>query len=59
MRTCRSAPCATSVTAWAISPTARPASSEVAAICCEAEDTVPADIETSPISALSASRVAL
>ena len=59
IRTWRSAPCATSVTAWAISPTARPASSDVAAICCEADDTVPADIETSPISELSASRLAV
>ena len=36
-RTWSSAPSATEVTAWAISPTARPASSEVLAICCEAE----------------------
>ena len=33
VRTWRSAPCATSPTACAISPTARPASSEVLAIC--------------------------
>ena len=39
MRTWRSAPWATSATAEAISPTARPASSEVDAICCEAEAT--------------------
>ena len=42
IRTWRSAPCATSPTAEAISPTARPASSDVAAICCDAEETVPA-----------------
>jgi hypothetical protein len=36
LRTWRSAPMATSLTALAISPTARPASSEVEAICCEA-----------------------
>ncbi len=59
MRTWRSAPWATSLTAEAISPTARPASSDVAAICCDAEETVPADSDTCPIMALSASRVAL
>ena len=50
MRTWRSAPWATSVTAWAISPTARPASSDVAAICCDADDTVWVPRATSPMS---------
>ena len=59
MRTWRSAPCATSLTAEAISPTARPASSEVDAICCEADDTVPALAETSPISEPSSARMSL
>ena len=40
MRTWRSAPWATSPTADAISPTARPASSEVEAICCDAAASV-------------------
>jgi hypothetical protein len=57
MRTWRSAPCATSVTAAAISPTARPASSDVAAICCEAEATVPAPAATSLITVLSSVRM--
>ena len=35
-RTWSSAPAATELTAWAISPTARPVSSDVLAICCEA-----------------------
>jgi hypothetical protein len=47
MWTCRSAPRATSLTAVAISPTARPASSDVVAICCEAELIVPAAWPTS------------
>ena len=47
MRTWRSAPWATSVTAEAISSTARPASSEVDAICWEAEETVLAPVATS------------
>src|SRR4051812_5957199 len=50
-RTWRSAPSATSLTAEAISPTARPASSDVVAICCDAAETLPADDETSPIRA--------
>ena len=49
MRTWRSAPWATSVTALAISPTARPASSEEAATCCEPAETLPALRETAPI----------
>ena len=40
----------------AISPTARPASSDVEAISLEALATRPADWETSPTSELSASR---
>ena len=59
MRTWRSAPCATSETAEAISPTARPASSEVDAISCEAEATVAAPSATSAITALSCARMAL
>ncbi len=46
IRTWRSAPEATSVTAPAISPTARPASSEVVAICWEAALTSPAELAT-------------
>ena len=57
IRTWRSAPCATSVTADAISPTARPASSEAWAICCEAEETLPELCESSPIRAASCSRI--
>ena len=45
----RSAPCATSVTAAAISDTARPVSSDVAAICWEAAATVPAPSDSSAI----------
>ena len=48
IRTWRSAPCATSLRADAISPTARPVSSEVVAICCEADETVPALSDSSP-----------
>ena len=59
MRTWRSAPCATSPTAPAISPTARPASSEVDAISCEADATVPALFETWPISEPSCPRISL
>ena len=59
IRTWRSAPCATSLTAEAISPTARPASSEVDAISCDADDTVPALAETSPISVPSCERISL
>ena len=57
MRTWRSAPWATSLTAEAISPTARPASSEVDAICCEAEATVPAPPATSASTSLSWARI--
>ena len=57
--TCRSAPCATSFTAAAMSPTARPASCDVAAICWEAADTVPAFRDTVPISSASDARIAL
>jgi hypothetical protein len=39
-RTWRSAPCATSFTVVAISPIARPVSSKVVAICCEAAATL-------------------
>ena len=49
-RTWRSAPWATSPTAEAISPTARPASSEVVAICCEAADSDCAEPDTLPTS---------
>ena len=59
MRTWRSAPWATSVTAEAISSTARPASSEVDAICCEAEETVLAPLATSVRTSLSWARIAL
>ena len=48
--TCCSAPAATSATAFAISPTARPASSEVVAICCDEAPSTVARSETSPIS---------
>src|SRR3954468_11377085 len=58
-RTWRSAPWATSPTADAISPTARPASSEVVAICCEAADRVCADDDTLPTSDPSCARVSL
>ena len=47
--TCFSAPWATSPIALAISPTARPASPDVAAICCEADDRTDADSPTRPI----------
>jgi hypothetical protein len=57
MRTWRSAPWATSVTAEAISPTARPASSDVAAISWEAEATVPAPAATSLMTPLSCVRM--
>ena len=50
MRTWRSAPCATSLTAAAISPTALPVSSDVAAICCEVLLSAPALRATSPTS---------
>jgi hypothetical protein len=43
---------ATSVTAEAIASIARPASPDVAAICCDAAETVPAELETSLIVAL-------
>jgi hypothetical protein len=58
-RTWRSAPWATSPTADAISPTALPASPDVAAICCDADDTVPAFDDTSPISPLRFAAIAL
>ena len=58
MRTWRSAPCATSLTAWAISPAARPASSEEDATCWEAALTDSALLDTSPISVPSCSRIA-
>ena len=47
--TCFSAPAATSPMAWAISPTARPASDEVDAICSEADDSTTALSPTRPI----------
>ena len=59
IRTWRSAPWATSVTALAISPTARPASSEEAATCAEPADTSPALRETSPISTPSSPHIAV
>ena len=40
---CRSAPPATSLTAWAISATARPVSCEVAAISCDAAESIVAE----------------
>ena len=43
----------------AISPTARPASSDVVAICCEAAETVPADAATSPMRAARRARLSL
>ena len=46
-----------SVTALAISPTARPVSSDVEAICCDADDSVCALCATVPIMPLSATRV--
>jgi len=58
-RTWVSAPLATSVTAEAISSIARPASPDVAAICCDAAETVPAKLETSLIVALRRVRMAL
>ncbi|MEA2267392.1 MAG: hypothetical protein QOC64_2 [Solirubrobacteraceae bacterium] len=58
-RTWRSAPSATPPTPSAISPTARPVSSEIVAICCEAEPSVAAVSETWPIIAPSAPRVSL
>ena len=58
-RTCRSAPWATSVTAEAISSIARVASPDVVAICCDAADTVPAELETWPIVSPRRSRIAL
>ncbi len=59
MRTWRSAPAATSDIAEAISPTARPASSEVEAICSDADDTVPALSDTSRRTSPSCARIAL
>ena len=59
IRTWRSAPWATSVTALAISPTARPASSEELATCWEPAETFAALRETSPISTPSWSHIAL
>ncbi len=56
MRTWRSAPAATSPTALAISPTARPASSDVEAISCEAAESVPEVVVTWPMRAARASR---
>src|SRR3954468_15340715 len=56
-RTWRSAPWATSPTADAISPTARPASSEVVAICCDAADSDCAEFDTLPTSPPSCARV--
>ena len=52
-----SAPWATSLTAEAISPTARPASSEVDAICSDADATVPAPSATSASTSLSCVRM--
>jgi hypothetical protein len=43
----------------AISPTARPASSEVDAICWLVADTLPAESDISPTTALRAARVVL
>jgi hypothetical protein len=57
VRAWRSAPWATSETAWAISPTALPASSEVEAICWEAAVSDAAEDETCPIIPASAARV--
>jgi hypothetical protein len=59
MRTWRSAPCATSPTAPAISSTARPVSSDVVAICCDALPTVAALVDTSPIISASCARMRL
>jgi hypothetical protein len=59
MRTCRSAPDATSETAFAISPTARPASSEVDAICCDALESWPAATSICPTSPVSWARMRL
>ena len=58
-RTCCSAPCATSETAEAISSIARVASPDVVAICCDAADTVPAEVETRPIVSPRRVRIAL
>jgi hypothetical protein len=58
-RTWRSVPAATSPTAWAISLTARPVSSDTAAICWEADETVEAVPATWPMRPASASREAL
>ena len=57
MRTCRSAPLATSPMAFAISPTARPASSEVDAICCDADEMVAATVAVWPTSVRRASTI--
>ena len=54
-----SAPWATSPTAEAISSIARSSRSDVCAICCEAAETVPAEIETSVIVSASFARIAL
>ena len=58
-RTWRSAPAATSSTARAISPTARPVSSEPLASWREAADTAVAVSDTWPIIVASAAREAL
>ena len=50
---------ATSVSATAISPIARVVSPDVAAICCDAADTVPAELETRPIVSPRRVRIAL
>jgi len=57
--TWRSAPCATSPTAFAISPTARPASSEVDAICAEAAATLVEPFRTVEIVSASLARIVL
>jgi len=56
-RTCRSAPWATSDIASAIAPAARPVSSDVEAISCEAADSVCVEVETEPTSVAGAVRV--
>ena len=59
IRACRSAPDATSLTAWAISATARPASWEVAAISCDAAESIVAELEICSISFAVCARMAV
>jgi hypothetical protein len=47
------------VTADAISSIARVASPDVVAICCDAADTVPAELDTCPIASPRRARIAL